>query len=153
ILAEWSFCNVYRERDRVTCWIRDRWRDPHRDDPDLWFAMAVARLVNWPETLSALGWPVPWRPEHFLQVMGRGGKVYGDAYMIGTAGQRGSKPEYQAARIFNPLWHARERLRPRPGETLNSYHARLAECPGLSSFMAAQVVADLKYAIPLRDAA
>ena len=60
ILREWSFCNVRREEDRVTRWIAERWRNPHADDPDLWFAMAVARFVNWPDALAEIGYPVPW---------------------------------------------------------------------------------------------
>ena len=48
ILREWSFCNVRREDDRVTRWIAEDWRVPHVDDPDLWFAMVIARFVNWP---------------------------------------------------------------------------------------------------------
>jgi len=46
ILQEGRFCNIRRENDRVTCWIAQNWREPHADDPELWFAMAVARLVN-----------------------------------------------------------------------------------------------------------
>ena len=49
ILREWSFTNIRREDDRVTKWIAANWRKPHADDPDLWFAMVVARLVNWPD--------------------------------------------------------------------------------------------------------
>src|SRR6516162_4469256 len=69
ILDAWSFCNVRREHDYVTTWIREHWREPHADDPDLFFAMAVARLVNWPDSLAAIGYPVPWDREHFIAVL------------------------------------------------------------------------------------
>src|SRR5262249_54347008 len=86
ILAMWSFKNVRREYDYVTTWIREHWREPHADDSDLFFAMAVARLVNWPDTLAALGYPVPWGREHFIATLQaraeRGEKVWGDAYNI-----------------------------------------------------------------------
>jgi hypothetical protein len=79
ILDSWSFCNVRREDDRVTCWIAVNWREPHANDQDLFFAMAVARLVNWPDTLAELGYPVPWDREHFITTLraraGRGEKV------------------------------------------------------------------------------
>ena len=71
ILAEWRFCNVYRELDTVTKWIAANWREPHKDDPDLWFAMAIARFVNWPDTLAELGYPVPWNPRRFRRSSGR----------------------------------------------------------------------------------
>ena len=46
ILRDW------REDDRVTRWIAENWRTPNADDPDLWFAMAIARFVNLPDTLA-----------------------------------------------------------------------------------------------------
>lgn len=86
ILREWSFTNVRREDDRVTKWITKNWREPHADDPDLFFELAVARFVNWPDTLAEIGYPVPWNPEHFLTVMAaraeRGDQLAGPAYMI-----------------------------------------------------------------------
>src|SRR5215204_5436773 len=60
ILRDYRFTSVYREDDRVTAWIREQWRNPHNDDPDLWFAMCVARLFNQPVTLAAIGYPVPF---------------------------------------------------------------------------------------------
>src|SRR4249919_3123124 len=60
ILRDYRFCNIYREDDKVTVWIRENWRKPNSDDPDLWFAMCVARLFNLPTTLEAIGYPVPF---------------------------------------------------------------------------------------------
>ncbi len=158
ILAAYRFTNVYRELDKVTVWIAQNWRGPHADDPDIWFAMVVARFVNRPETLAEVGYPVPWRPQHFLRVMAkrkrRGLKLYGGAYLIGADSGTPGRPtaEYQVAEVFNPMWNQRERLRPRGCNTLNSYHMLLGQLVGLSSFMAGQVVADLRYVEPLRSA-
>jgi hypothetical protein len=41
------FCSVRREDDRVSRWIAENWRDPHADDPNLSFAMTVARARKW----------------------------------------------------------------------------------------------------------
>lgn len=159
ILREWRFCNVHREDDRVTRWITDNWRTPHKDDPNLWFALLLARFVNWPDTLGEIGWPVPWDGgKRFKRVMAdrrrRGEKVYSGAYMIrASSGEPGlSKPDYQVRDVFDPMWAQRETLRPKPGDTLNSYHVLLGQFHGLGSFMAAQVVADLKYVQPLSSA-
>jgi hypothetical protein len=158
ILVAYRFCNVRREDDRVTRWISQQWRSPCGGDPDLWFAMMVARFVNWPDTLEHLGYPVPWKPAHFLQVMAnrkrRRLKCYGGAYMIRADSGRPGRgtAEYQEAEMFTPLWGRRETLRPRPGDTLCSYHMTLGQLFGLGSFMAGQVVADLKYVEPLRSA-
>lgn len=158
ILRQWSFCNVRREHDRTTRWIADNWRTPHRDDQDIWFAMAVARFVNWPEALAELGYPVPWDPEHFLAVMNarkeRGEVCFGPAYNISNGGSTTPKAEHLVQKVFGPLWQplARKRLRPRDDDTLHEYYGRLKTMPGFASFMAAQVVADLKYVEPLQHA-
>ena len=158
ILREWKFCNIYRENDRVTAWIRTHWREPHTDDPDLWFAMVVARFINWPDTLSELGYPVPWNPDWFLHLMAdrkaRKQKVYSGAYMIRADPNQpgGSTPVYQERDMFTPFWNKRELLRPRAGDTLNAYHMVLGQLFGLGSFMAAQVVADIKHHGVLKSA-
>lgn len=158
ILREWSFCNVRRGDDRTTRWITDNWRTPHVDDPDLWFAMVVARFVNWPDTLAELGYPVPSDPKHFLAVMAaratRGATCFGPAYNISNGGKSTPKPQHLVEQVFAPLWSplARNRLRPKDDDTLLSFYGRLRQMPGFASFMAAQVVADMKYVAPLKSA-
>lgn len=155
ILQTYRFCCVRREHDRVTRWIADNWRTPHADDPDLWFAMVAARFINWPPTLVHLGYPVPWEPERFRAVMsGRSGKSYTGAYMIRSDKEWAGRPkhDYLATAQFSPLWEKRETLRPRPDDTLNSYHMTLGQFYGMGSFMAGQVVADMRYVEPLRSA-
>jgi alpha-glutamyl/putrescinyl thymine pyrophosphorylase clade 1 len=155
ILRDWSFCCVRREHDRVTQWVTQNWREPHKADPDLWFAMAVARFVNWPDTLQELGYPVPWDREHFITVLQararRGWKVWGPAYNISNGGKSVSKAEYVAG-VLDGLWKSHEALRPKPGERLAEYHGRLRRCNGLADFMAGQILADVKFAEPLRSA-
>jgi hypothetical protein len=156
ILGTWSFCNVRREDDRVTRWVAENWRTPHADDPDVWFAMAVARLVNWPDSLAELGYPVPWDRERFVAVLqgraARGETAWGSAYNISNGGSTAPKAVHIAG-VLDKLWQARATLRPRAGERLAEYHGRLMQRDGLASFMAAQIVADLKYVEPLRSAA
>lgn len=157
ILRDGSFCNVRRADDKATRWITKHWRDPYADDVDLWFALCVARFVNLPDTLDELGYPVPWNPGHFLAVMAdrkrRGKTVYGPAYTIFAGKGYTDKPTFQAERLFGPLWEARAYLRPKPGDTLARYFARLSDYPGMGGgFMPAQIIADLKYVEPLRSA-
>jgi hypothetical protein len=158
ILRKWSFCNVRREDDRTTRWISDHWREPHATDPDLVFAMVVARFVNWSDTLAELGYPVPWEPEHFLAVMHarkeRGEVCFGPAYNISNFGSATPKAEQLVQKVFTPLWQplTRKRLRPRgDDDSLHSFYGRLREMNGMGSFMAAQVVADMKY-VALKNA-
>jgi len=156
VLRQFRFTNVRREDDKVTKWIAGNWRTPNQDDPDLWFAMVVARHVNLPETMQELGYPVPWKPAKFIKVVrgrkARGLTAYNAAYMI-RAGKGGNdKAQYLAEKVFGPLWKKRKKLRPVVGETLENYHTRLAQEFGLGSFISGQVLSDLAYVEPLRNA-
>lgn len=156
ILQSYRFCNVYREQDTVTRWIATHWRDPFSFDEDLWFAMVVARLINWPDTLEEIGYPVPWNPRQFCRTIHdrqeRGDKAFGGAYIVSTNGHALDKADYLAKHVLAPLWASRTSLRPSAADTLAQYHAKLTRFNGLGSFMAAQVIADLKYTPPLDGA-
>lgn len=160
ILAEYRFCNVYRELDRVTQWIAKQWRAPNAKDPDVWLLMLIARVVNLPDTLQEMNFlgadGIEWKKAHFLSVMRdrkkRGQQVYGGAYIISTSGSTKEKAEYLADRVIGPMWKGRNDARPRKGERLASFHARLMQYNGMGSFMAAQILADLKYIEPLKSA-
>jgi hypothetical protein len=156
ILRDWRFCNVYRELDTVTEWIAENWRAPNSEHPDLWFAMCVARWINWPDTLAEIGYPLPWQPARVLAVLkaraARGEKVWTGAYTIGTQGTCYDKPVFVVERVLDPLWQNREQLRPRLGDTLASFAARLMLQYSFKGFMTGQVIADVKYVGPLRRA-
>lgn len=155
ILLTYKFCNIRREDDAVTRWLAHHWRTPHEQDPHLWFAMTLARIINWPETLDAFGYPYNgWTrqyAERFLSVCSqrksRGEKVWGGAYMMRSV--PGSKAEYFARSTLAPMWKNRKKLMPTARDTLRSFHERLMECYGMGSFLAAQIVADTKYVLPL----
>jgi hypothetical protein len=102
-----------RALDKTTAWIWCHWCRPHADDLDLWFAMAIARLVNNIATLEALGYPVPWDAERFVAVMASRpkGAAYGAAYVI-PAAQGDRRPKYVSqAELFSAMWANREALR------------------------------------------
>lgn len=150
ILQSYRFCNVHREDDTVTRWIRQNWGRPHSDDPDLWFAFVIARLINWPDTLAEMGYPLPrWRPKKFWEVVhgiqSRGAKAYSGAYIVSTNGNAMEKAEYLATRVLGPLYINRAEVRPVAGDSLEEFHSRLLQFDGMGSFMAAQVVADTKF--------
>lgn len=149
ILQQYRFCNVHREDDTVTKWIATYWRNPHKGEPDNWFAMAVARWINWPETLADIGYPVPWRPDRIVERIKRrqtrGDKVWTGAYMIGTQGNAKDKPAFIIQDVLDPLWQARKGLRPREGDTLESFAKRVVSVKNQGRFMVGQIVADMKY--------
>lgn len=150
ILRQYRFCNVYRNLDKETKLIHANWLMPHKKDEDVWFAMVVARLVNWWPSLEAVGYPVPWVPSNFGEVLearkAAGEKVFTGAYMVrADANDTGSKAVYLANRVLSPMWADRVHVRPRKGDTLEAFHARLKLYRDMGDFMAAQIVADAKY--------
>lgn len=166
IITKYRFCNVVRADDRVTKFIFD-WAQAWDGHEHQWFAFVVARLFNRPDTLEDLaGAVVPFKPRLMRDVLlrrkGRGQKNFNAAYIVSTNGIAMDKVDYIIDRVLAPLWAARKAMRPRlltsgdkhsPNkslmyESLDSWHTRLQGAQGLGSFMAAQIVADLKYFPP-----
>jgi alpha-glutamyl/putrescinyl thymine pyrophosphorylase clade 1 len=135
------------------------WLGAHADEPDLWFAAAVARLTNEPATLAAIDWPVPWNAERFIAAMvkrqaslGKDERLYNSAYVI-PAGPKGMpKHEHLARNVLTPMWDERKWLRPQKGERLLEFYARLKSCDGIDDFLIGQIIADAKFFEPLRAA-
>jgi len=152
ILQRYRFCNVYRELDKVTVWISDNWRSPNADDPDLWFAMLVARYINEPGTMELMGYPVPYRSANFIDAVQQrkreGKNAFNAAYIISTGGLTLPKHEYLDM-FFKRMWNKRKQLRVAQGMNLRNYCELLVNQPGIGRFMAGQIIADLKYANPI----
>jgi hypothetical protein len=137
------FTNVHRENDKVTQWIR-AFHYPHRRSSQLTYNTILARFLNWPDTLEELGFIEQHDPEYLLKVLEgrakRKEKVWSGAYVITTHGLPMSKARYLAENVMGgvavrtlPNWHS-----------LSAAHSFLQQLEGLGSFLAAQVVADLK---------
>lgn len=157
ILHKYRFCNVHREHDRVSRWLRDNWYPAFSGNPDIWFAAVVARLFNLPESLEAVQrYTLPFDAKSFANALHRrkdvGLKNFNAAYIVSTNGKAVEKVEYIVEYVLKPLWTNRSHLRSIIGRSLQEVHERLMNYDGLGSFMAAQVVADLKYLPPLDKA-
>lgn len=151
VLRAYRFCNVRREDDKESRLIYRNWIAPHAEYPDLWFAMAVARLFNWWPTLEAIGWPAPWGVKRktveieLAKLQETGAKLFTGAYMVRADPHvSGSKALYLCDRVLQPLWDDRAHIRPRAGDTLASFHARLLDYKDMGPFIAGQIVADTK---------
>jgi len=158
ILRSFRFCCVYRENDKVTQWIRDNWRIPYADHPNLWFAMCVARQINWPDTLAEIGFPEDWNPRRVLRILEKrkrsGKKIYSGAYILGGGNPDGvSKIRYTVMGILNPLWRwakSRSSTQRFPWETeeaptLKATFDWLLSFHGFGRFLAYEVVTDLRH--------
>lgn len=155
ILQQYRFCNVRRENDAVTRWLRRHWYPHFKNEECIGFAAVVARLLNQPESLVLVkDFIIPWKPAAFIRALQKhkkeGGKVFNAAYIVSTNGIPMDKIQYITERVLGRLWAGRKDLLPISGSNgLERWHAKLMEYDGLGSFLAAQVVADMKYIAPL----
>ena len=151
ILQEWRFCNVNRCDDTVTRWIFEHVIAPHASSPSLWFNLVIARLVNWPDTLAALGFYEEWDVEHFVRTVANlKGKVWTGAYMIPAGPPGTAKARYLGDETLTSLWNAR--MTAPFGGTCAAWFAFIERARSMGGFLANQVVTDMKYTPILADA-
>lgn len=149
-MANVRYCNVHREDDKVTRWIAKNWRNPNAASPNLTLGMVAARMINWPETLFAIGYPDAdfkrWAntAKREMRVYQEGGsKVWTSAYTISTCGRAMKKEDYVFDHVLKQVAERDWPTDP-PFPSLSKSHRALMEVDGLGSFLAAQVIADLK---------
>jgi hypothetical protein len=142
------FCNVHREDDRVTKWIREYY-SPHVDDPMFEYNIILSRFLNWPETLGFVGYRYAHTPDSLLSLLehiaGNGQKVWGNAYVITTHGIPMPKATYLCRNVLEDVYKQLEHLKNvcRQGY-LGVASRALQRVEGIGSFLAGQVLADLK---------
>lgn len=148
IINAYRFCNVRREDDKVTRWIKKYWREPYKGHRNMAGAMLLARLINWPPTLAAIGFPEVWHPGDIIETIEKlPGKVWSGAYIVSTCGKSMSKVDYVVDKVDDMIGVLE--YTPWLDCTLEMYHHKLCGIDGLGAgFLAAQVVADLKYVDP-----
>jgi hypothetical protein len=146
-LANYRFCNVRREDDKVTRWLRKNWSARRGEDPNILLAMTLGRFVNRIESLEKLGYPEHGlNEEKFLKVAHESKPFWGNAYTISTCGAAMSKPEYvltvlRNVEYFQPIFHAACHTNP----DMSHAHGYLTNTYGIGDFLAAQILADLKW--------
>lgn len=154
LMSQVRYCNVRREDDLATRWIKKHWRDPNADSPLLTLGMVAARMVNWPPTLEVIGFPTESEEAGFdlrdwaefaknkiRKGQGDLHKMWTAAYTISTCGRSMKKEDYVfdhvLAQVARRSWDF-------SGDDLEDGFGQLRTVDGLGSFLAAQVVADLK---------
>jgi hypothetical protein len=160
ILDTYRFCNIRRRDDRVSAWIIKNIIEPHKANPQLWFMLCCARLINWPPTMQVLIaeglWPVDgFDAGAFGDAIDRrvesGEKTWTGAYII-TARHvpktMGKGRWVAEAMLQNARLAGKDVVQSTVEATLESFKGLY----GFGTFMAGQVVADLTYTPMLCDA-
>lgn len=153
ILQSYRFCNVRRIDDKVSQWLYKNWYEPRRSHPNMLLACTLARQLNNIESLEAVGYPATWNPDRVQEILeeraGRGLKNYSSAYMItANFGTRGREPETKA---YQTVWRVcdpvhKSKLTIDTNSMMRTWRSLLG-FQGFSSFIAGQVVADLRWAV------
>jgi len=123
----------------------------HSTSSSLWFNLVIARLVNWPDTLAALGYYHDWNPQHLVHIInGIRGKVWTGAYMIPGGPSGVGKADYLANETLTPLWNRRAEAP--VGGTCADWFTFIESAKAMGGFLANQVVTDMKYSPVLANA-
>lgn len=154
IITTYRFCNVRRNDDRVTKFVIP-WIKQFPAGLE-WFAAVVARLFNNEPTLTEItAQVVPFNPKRMKAILHErkrlGQKNFNAAYIVSTNGRAMDKVDYVVDIILAPLWEKRAAITASlKGATLDQAQELFMAQQGMASFMAAQVLADLKYLEPRR---
>jgi hypothetical protein len=144
------FCNVRREDDRVSKGIRSYYSS-HVGEAMFLYNIIFSRFINWLPSLHWIGYIHSHDPDDLetrLEYLAKKGKVWGGAYIITTHGLPMPKAQYLARNVLGATHKAQEWLNSATGyagmPSCSAAHKALQTIEGLGSFLAAQVVADLK---------
>ena len=140
IFRVYHFCNVRREDDRGTKEIRKVVLDHGVHVESLPAVYTAARLLNKASSLKVLlEYDLGYVGFTKLQKMREQGEtVFHTAYVVSTCGESIDKLDY-CMRLTN--WVLAKRI---PNESCEAAYNKLRTVMGMGSFLAAQVVADLK---------
>lgn len=162
VLLENRFCNIYRQLDTVSIWIIDNIIRKYEDNPNLPVMLAMARLINWPDTLQELidekVFPVSrWDWKKCYNVLEarkqRGEKVVTGAYIVNSIFPQGfdsselgnTKVHYIPRFGIDPLWATRKELAKDMKVGMEHAVKKLSTYHGWAAFMSYQVIVDLSY--------
>jgi alpha-glutamyl/putrescinyl thymine pyrophosphorylase clade 1 len=146
------FCNVNRENDRVTKWIRNFY-NPYVSDPMFEVNIGFARIINNPDTLREIGYILSsdefGRVRNSLESrQATGQRTFGDAYIVSTNGRAMGKAQYVCEVLLPALY---EGIGPgfypqgySTSPTLAKAYQHLMRLFGVASFMAGQFIGDFK---------
>ena len=141
-MAEVRYCNVHREDDKITRYIRSSGTYSGPSVP-VW-TVVLARMVNRVTTLARLA-PAVGRADleeikRILKELRVTDRIWGNAYTISTCGKSMDKVDYVIDHVVLAFMQAGEP----EFDTLAACFENMTNVNGFGSFLAAQVVADLK---------
>lgn len=160
VIQQYRFCNVRRMDDKVSQWLMENWYVPFFNHKNIVIAACIARFFNKPESLDMITpwvfdspkgkpWSWPEIKEAVCTVMRtareEGMTIFNGAYMVrGNDGidKVSSVMDHYVESVVAKKLHLNLET-----SSMEYAWADLKECYGWGSFMAGQVVADLRWAM------
>ena len=161
ILQKYFFCNVFREQDKTTVWIRENWRE-RKAPPDIMiFNMVVARFFNYIPTLKIIGWTIDWPKqrakdieEELIDYQKEGQKIFNDAYLIAGTDLKGKNKITGVCERLDDCWKNKSFMPAAINDrrTLEWAWENIQRLPGIGPFIAYEIVTDLRHTPILENA-
>ncbi len=147
ILQQFKFCNVRRADDKVSRWLISEWYSKNYDHPNTILAATIARQLNNPDSLGAIGYPTKWSPNRVEKILNdrasKGLKNFSAAYMItGTLG--GTKVQQIVWKVVDAMHRNRPVI---DTSSVENTVKALLPYAGFSTFISGQVTADLVWSM------
>ena len=152
ILQQYRFTNIHREHDRTTVFVREKIREPFRDDKGTLIAnIVMARTINWPPMIANVGYIKQWDAEvrddlesMFAKRKAAGQKMWTDAYIIRS--RFGAAKYTSVFDTFELIWRDRESLYEQMhGGTLQYAFQLFLPYPYIGVFLSYEFVTDLRW--------
>jgi len=162
-LQSYRFCNVYREIDTVSLWVRKNIIEVFEEHQNLWFMLMLARYINLPESLQDLlegpreAWPDgrkwDWRvAAEVLETRKKAGKqMVTGAYIVNSVTGpkdpdevKGNKAKVIMYRM-SKAWEARDSLKDHFRGTMAEAVSTYQSVSGFGPFLSYQAAVDLSY--------
>jgi len=167
ILKTKRFCNVFRELDKETLWIRENWLNPLKDDENLWFAPFIFRMFNLGSTfekffVSTKGRNIVTNFEEnrdlfdkYLRELSKTTPVFSSAYMLTTHGKAtDSKSSFYLNELI-PILHGKKQeiLEILKSNSFEESFSKIKDLnlPAYKGFILYQALLDLTYTKYLTD--
>jgi hypothetical protein len=158
ILQSYKFTNVFRQLDTGTVWLTDNIIKPHyNDDAALMiFNVSVYRLFNWTGTGEIIGWQTAWRPKvvtrRLKKAEAAGDQIFTGAHIVWSEG--GMSKIDGIIKQCTDVWTKRVYLASitRYTNSLRGTFDELVKIRGIGSFIAYEIVSDLRHTRLLQDA-
>lgn len=155
-LSSYRFCNVYRQIDTVSLWIKENVIDKYEDTPYLWYLLAISRSINHVPTIKNILDARAWDdPDHMYKIMcdmkERGEQIFTGAYLVNSVFQPydGDVPRekhyYMAYLNLGKLYENRREVSPGMKISMESAVETLKTQRGYGPFVAYQIAVDLSY--------